>query len=333
MATIILCIGSAEDPHIQEVEKNVKLLDNEARIVLFNPLCGGHFIEITVDSSCELSSSCLIVVDGERIPAESIKSVWYRWKPAVLSADEDLQGLIAKDFVLKEWRSVVRSLEAFLPHAQWLNTVAVTELLNSKPFQLQLAQKVGLTVPKTTITNNPEAVKELFDKVENGRVIFKSLTPLFLPPDKLLYTTEITREFPSHSHNSIAQSPAIYQELVERRSDLRITVVGCEVFVARIASQILEREKDRLDWRRCQDKEELYSEVQISEELKDRLLEFHRKAGLGFGAYDFLERGDDVIFLECNPGGAWLWLEQNLGLKVSEQVAKCLLGINETKSS
>ena len=72
---------------------------------------------------------------------------------------------------------------------------------------------------------------------------------------------------------------------------------------------------------------------QISEELKERLLEFHRKAGLGFGAYDFLERGDDVIFLECNPGGAWLWLEQNLGLKVSEQVAKCLLGINETKSS
>lgn len=173
------------------------------------------------------------------------------------------KGLIAKDFVLKEWKSVVRSLEAFLPHAQWLNTVAVTELLNSKPFQLQLAQTVGLTVPKTTITNNPEAVKELFDKVENGRVIFKSLTPLFLPPDKLLYTTEITREFPSHSHNSIAQSPAIYQELVERRSDLRITVVGCEVFVARIASQILKREKDRLDWRRCQDKEELYSKVQV----------------------------------------------------------------------
>ena len=48
---------------------------------------------------------------------------------------------------------------------------------------------------------------------------------------------------------------------------------------------------------------------QISEELKERLLEFHKKAGLGFGAYDFLERGDDVIFLECNPGGAWLWLE------------------------
>lgn len=81
------------------------------------------------------------------------------------------------------------------------------------------------------------------------------------------------------------------------------------------------------------DANQFFFPPQISEELKEGLLKFHRKAGLGFGAYDFLERGDDVIFLECNPGGAWLWLEQSLGLKVSEQVAKCLLGINETKSS
>ena len=94
MANVILCIGSAEDPHIQVVEKNVKSLDNEARVVLFNPLCGDHFIEITVGNTSEDSSSCLIVVDGERIPAESIKSVWYRWKPAVLSSDEDLQGMV-----------------------------------------------------------------------------------------------------------------------------------------------------------------------------------------------------------------------------------------------
>ena len=50
---------------------------------------------------------------------------------------------------------------------------------------------------------------------------------------------------------------------MERKSDLRITVVGREVFVARIASQILDEQKDRLDWRRCQDKEELYSEAQV----------------------------------------------------------------------
>lgn len=63
------------------------------------------------------------------------------------------------------------------------------------------------------------------------------------------------------------------------------------------------------------------------------MLEFHEKAGLIFGAYDFLERGDDVIFLECNPGGAWLWLEHSLGLNVCEHVARYLLGRDETNSS
>lgn len=335
MANTILCIGSAEDPHIQEVDKHVKAMDRKARVVLFNPLCGSHFIEITTGNhrSDELCSSCTVVVDGERIAADSIRSVWYRWKPAVLSADEDLQGLIAKDFALKEWKSVIRSLASFLPDARWLNPLATSELLNCKPHQLRLAQQVGLTVPQTTITNNPIAVGKLFEQVAHGRVIFKSLTPLFVPPNKLLYTTEITKEFPSVSRASVTRCPAIYQELVERKSDLRITVVGRAVFVARIASQILDEKKDRLDWRRCQDKDELYSVAQVTESFKERLLEFHEKAGLVFGAYDFLERGDDIIFLECNPGGAWLWLEHSLGLNVSEHVARYLLGRDEANSS
>ena len=60
--------------------------------------------------------------------------------------------------------------------------------------------------------------------------------------------------------------------------------------------------------------------------LKKRLLEFHERAGLVFGAYDFLEREDDVVFLECNTSGAWLWLEQSLGLDVSKHIAQYLLG-------
>lgn len=238
-------------------------MDSKARVVLFNPLCGNHFIEITAGNLSELCSSCTVVVDCERIGADSIRSVWYRWKPSVLSADEDLQGLIAKDFALKEWKSVIRSLESYLPDARWLNPMAASELLNCKPHQLRLAQQVGLTVPQTIITNNPSAVGKLFEQVDHGRVIFKSLTPLFVPPNKLLYTTEITKEFPSVSQASITRCPAIYQELVERKSDLRIIVVGRAVFVARIASQILDEKKDRLDWRRCQDKDELYSVAQV----------------------------------------------------------------------
>ena len=92
MANIILCIGKPGGPHTREVEKQVKSLDSAARLVHFYPLCGKHFIEITAGKISEHSPSCLVVVDGERIPAESIKSVCYRWGPELPSKDDDLQG-------------------------------------------------------------------------------------------------------------------------------------------------------------------------------------------------------------------------------------------------
>ena len=69
-----------------------------------------------------------------------------------------------------------------------------------------------------------------------------------------------------------------------------------------------------------------YFLLQIPESLKDRLLEFHERAGLIFGVYDFLECEDDVIFLECNTSGTCLWLERSVGLSVSEHIAGYLLG-------
>ena len=105
MAKTILCIRSLDDdldPHIQAVLEQVKLLDNEAKFVCLNPHSRGHYIEITAGKDSELSPSCVIVVDGDRIPAQSITSVWYRMKPVILKGDEDLQG---RSFIFKIFKA------------------------------------------------------------------------------------------------------------------------------------------------------------------------------------------------------------------------------------
>ena len=94
MANTILLIGLEEDAHIREVQKQIKKLDSEVKVVLFNPHSDGHFIEITAGNVSELSSGCVIVVDSERIPAKSIKAVWYYLKPPMPPQDEDLQGRV-----------------------------------------------------------------------------------------------------------------------------------------------------------------------------------------------------------------------------------------------
>ena len=94
MAKIILCLGNeiSEDPHIDKIEKLVKALDSDAKVVRLDPVIDSNFIEVNIaNTSKKTPPSCFVIVDGERIPAESITSVWYCWNPVGQRA-ETLQG-------------------------------------------------------------------------------------------------------------------------------------------------------------------------------------------------------------------------------------------------
>ncbi|HKS46022.1 MAG TPA: hypothetical protein VJT49_13100 [Amycolatopsis sp.] len=49
---------------------------------------------------------------------------------------------------------------------------------------------------------------------------------------------------------------------------------------------------------------------------------------LGFGTFDFIEQSDgQIIFLEINPNGQYGWLEEDLGVPISEAIAGELIKI------
>ena len=48
---------------------------------------------------------------------------------------------------------------------------------------------------------------------------------------------------------------------------------------------------------------------------------------LNFGAFDYIVTPENEwIFLELNPNGQWLWLEEALNLDISEKIINYLLG-------
>ena len=48
--------------------------------------------------------------------------------------------------------------------------------------------------------------------------------------------------------------------------------------------------------------------------------------GLNFGCFDVLvTKAGTPVFLECNPNGQWLWVEQMTGLPIAETVAHELM--------
>jgi len=117
--------------------------------------------------------------------------------------------------------------------------------------------------------------------------------------------------------------PAIFQEFVEKARDWRLTVVGHTAFEVAISTD----EGAKNDWRRHQ----LTSDVTICMETPpegatDRCLSFLSRARLRFGAFDLIEDPDGrMVFLEVNPNGQFLWLENQLGLPISAAIAAELM--------
>jgi hypothetical protein len=117
--------------------------------------------------------------------------------------------------------------------------------------------------------------------------------------------------------------PGVFQERIRKKHELRITCVGDRVFAARIHSQV--ESGAALDWRRRQF--DVPCDVLTGDnDLENTLLSFHLRTGLVFGAYDFIVTpSDELIFLEVNPSGQWLWLEERTKQPITLAVADALL--------
>lgn len=323
---IILCVGSRRDPHVNEVQAYLRGINSDLKLILFNPLCVNHYIDITVTSS---SSSCVITTGDHQTMAESVRAVWYLWHPRKFSDGDSLDGaFIAKDFALEEWSNVMQSLQVFLPRAIWMNKFKSVQQIKSKAFQLHLAQACGLKIPLTKITNDPASVQSLFacrgTEAPAVRLVSKPLTPLFIPPTQRVRPREISLEYATDASSTISIFPGIFQELIERNVDLCVIVVDDKVFSARVHPK-KSFGPSKNDTNLADD--EMFGECKISDYLEKCILSFHRKAGLVFGVYDFLVlENSEVVFLDCNPYGSWLALEYSTQMQITRAVAETLAG-------
>ena len=133
----------------------------------------------------------------------------------------------------------------------------------------------------------------------------------------------MTEEDVRQKSKNIEQAPCIFQEYLDKDFELRITVVGDQVFPVKINSQ--KNSKTKFDWRKDQTHVE-YELFVLPEELKTKLLRLHREFKIVYGAYDFIvDPKGTYYFLEVNPAGQWLWMEEVLGINISETIANALI--------
>ena len=308
----ILIFSQEADAHVNSVTSILKEMC--VPYVLFERYRRDHLINFVYKDGALKITLC---INGDHYHLDDFFSVWWRVKPVISAEYPSAEGTLEEKYIVQEWRQLIAGMQYCISDSViQINSRAVSEYI-SKIIQLKLAQECKLNIPHTCITNSSEFLRDNFFP-ENKQVIHKTLSSFF-SLERAVYTTEVKIDEVIEDPDSITISPSIYQNRVNKSHELRVTIVGEEVFIAKVDSQ--SREETKLDWR-IGDQTTLFSEGSLSEETTNRLLDFHRKSGLVYGAYDFIVNLDGKeIFLECNPNGQWLWLEDSLGKGISKAIA------------
>lgn len=249
-------------------------------------------------------------------------TIWYRrMRSPPLPAEMDT-GIY--DFCLRENRAAL--LGGLLSqHARWMSEPGAVWKAEFKPYQLRVAKEVGLRIPKTIISNDSVAIRRAFE--EFGPLVVKpARSGHFVEAGEefSIFTSMLTRSDLEHLADA-KWAPSIYQEHIQKRCDVRVTVVGTKLFSAAIHSQT--NPEAMVDWRRTSDPELPHTVIELPDKLASQIRSLMARLGLEFGCVDLvLSEQGEYVFLEVNPSGQWLWLDDQLNFGISEAVAAWLAG-------
>ncbi|HEV2991221.1 MAG TPA: hypothetical protein VG759_22470, partial [Candidatus Angelobacter sp.] len=177
------------------------------------------------------------------------------------------------------------------------------------------AREVGFVIPTTLFSNDPDEIRAFY-REHRGNVIYKPFTPAFWADRTAgrlrgVFTSRLTEDLLAEDDASFTSCPGIYQEYIEKKSELRVTFFGSAYQAARIYSQQVA--SGRLDFRSDMKGEAPMEAAALDASLLEKCQAFTAKLGLLHGSLDLIERPDgSVVFLEINEMGQFLWLEERV---------------------
>lgn len=261
------------------------------------------------------------------MPAErfsTVSAVWYR-RVRTPERPEDMDAGVY-DFCLRESRASLIGglLAACPPTARWMSAPAAIWTAEHKLWQLAVARDCGFEIPETVVTNDADEARRAFARFD-GEMIAKPVRTGYVEvsgtPHSIFTSAVSAGDLEDMTGADL--SPVIFQPLIPKRCDVRVTVVGENIFAAEIDSQ--GDPSARVDWRRTDDPELPHRQVALSTEVEEQIRSFMRRLDLEFGALDFVATPSGrLVFLEVNPNGQWLWLDDKLGLGISDAIARWL---------
>ena len=213
----------------------------------------------------------------------------------------------------------MRSFMAF-ESCQWMNHPAATYKAEHKAVQLATAKRIGFAVPRTAITNHASGISAVAQGDQT--VAIKGLDTVLVRQDDVEtfgYTSLLETKAAERAH--LSSAPLVAQQALTEKLDLRVTVVGDQVFCSSVTCT---GRPIPGDWRLAKEGA-TFQRYELPVEIETKCVQLTQTLGLVFGAIDLAVQDGTYYFLEINPTGEWAWLVDQSNLPIDRAIANKLL--------
>lgn len=246
-------------------------------------------------------------------------TVWYR-RPEELKAPF-LDSSPESKFIGDEWAEALEGFFAHISLKRWINHPSCNFCASHKLEQLSSAQSIGLLVPDTLVTHDEQQLLDFAARHPRGIITKPMATGYVKRPDdqmdSLIYTNVVSADHLSHL-DDLGTCPTLFQELIEKRSDVRINILDYTVH----AVELIAKEADgaqRCDIRRNNMDDVAYRPIAIPRPIQEKLMALLVQYNLRFAAIDMAITVDGQwYFFEINPNGQWAWLDLVAGTNIAD---------------
>ncbi|WP_315823842.1 MvdC/MvdD family ATP grasp protein [Paraflavitalea speifideaquila] len=265
-----------------------------------------------------------LTTDGMVHELEDVTAVWYR---RGYNLGKGLQTVVEAPYLPATIEEVKRTLLGMVEglNAFHLGRNSVYRRLDSKEEQLKVAVRNGLLVPPTCISNDPQQVSRFIDKHERVVSKMQSSFAIYREGEEEVVFTNTVNAAHLEQLDALRYCPMVFQQQLEKKLELRVTIVGQAIFAFSIDSQ--QTRDAKVDWRK--EGAGMVNDWQpylLPDYMQSRLLAFMDSYGLNYGAIDLiLTPEEEYYFLEINAAGEYFWLDKLCHHAISRQIAAVLM--------
>ena len=297
----ILILGNSSDEHARHMKQ--ALIEADVEVNYLDTRRFPTQLRMSWQPNNQVGS--LQLSDSHQLKFQDIKSVYWRSFTGV--EIPKLEDSYPQMLAFEDSMSTVRTMLQAFP-ARWVNSWQAYQFHKEKPLQLLQVHRLGVKIPDSLITNNPEQVisfakshqKVIFKPVYGG-IHTQILTDSHLESERLNLVLSI--------------SPITIQEYIPG-TNIRSYVIGDSVYSAEIRS-------DSLDFR--EDYQAQLIPIDEPAKVKQDCLAIAKALYLEWTAIDWRRTPEgEYFFLEANPSPMFIHFEKQTGFPITQELVSLL---------